>query len=78
MTEEEADRFCEERCTFLDYKDISEYIEDIVTCLVYSSWNYTEQQAREQCEERKLFIERYFKDKVPADDAAADVGYCGG
>ena len=30
MTEEEARRFTEERCTFLDYKDIQEYIEDIV------------------------------------------------
>ena len=30
MTEEEARKFCEERCTFLDYKDVHEYIEDIV------------------------------------------------
>ena len=30
MTEEEARKFCEERCSFLEYKDIQEYIEDIV------------------------------------------------
>ena len=37
LTKEEARKFKEERCTFLDYKDIQEYIEDIVVCLVYST-----------------------------------------
>lgn len=55
---------------FLGYKDISEYIEDIVTILVYSTWYFTEDRAREQCEDRKALIERCFKKKVPADDCA--------
>lgn len=78
LTEEEAERFKEERCTFLDYKDIQEYIEDIVVCLMYSSWHYSEKRAREQCEERMVWVERYYEEKVPADDAAADIGFnCG-
>ena len=78
MTEEEAWRFKEERCTFLEYKDIQEYIEDIVVCLVYSSWHYSEEEARQQCEERMAWVEMFFKRKEPADDAAADIGYCCG
>lgn len=78
MTDEEAEKFCDERCTFLDYKDIQEYIEDIVVCLVYSSWHYSEEGARKQCEERMGWVERFYEQKVPAYDAAADIGYCCG
>lgn len=78
MTEEEARQFQRERSTFLDYKDIQEYIEDIVVCLVYSSWHYTEEQARDQVRDRMVWVERYYEQKEPADDAAADIGYCGG
>ena len=58
MTEEEAWRFKEEGCTFLDYKDIQEYIEDIVVCLVYSSWHYSEERARELCKEGMAWISK--------------------
>ena len=78
LTEEEARQFTEERCTFMDYKNIQEYIEDIVICLIYSSWHYTEDEARRQCGERMVWVERYFEEKMPADDAAADIGYCCG
>ena len=78
MTEEEAEKFREERCTFLEYKDIQEYIEDIVVCLVYSSWHYSEERARQQCEERMAWVEMYYSQKEPADDASADIGYCCG
>lgn len=78
MTREEARRFKEERCTFLDYTDIQEYIEDIVVCLVYSTWHYTEEEARKQCEERMGWVKRFYEQKEPADDAAADIGYCCG
>ena len=78
MTEEEARKFCEERCTFLDYKDIQEYIEDIVVCLVYSSWHYSEERARQQCEERMAWIEEFFEQKEAAYHASADIGYCCG
>lgn len=78
MTRDEAKEFKKERCTFLNYKDIGEYIEDIVTCLVYSTWRFTEEEARERCEERKALIENSFAKKEPADDCAVDVGYsCG-
>ncbi len=78
LTEEEARKFMEDRSEFLDYRNINEYIEDIVVCLVYSSWHYTEERAREQCADRMIFIERSFAEKEPADVCAADVGYnCG-
>ncbi len=78
LTKEEAKRFKKERCTFLDYKNIQEYIEDIVVCLVYSTWHYTEEQAREQVQERMVWVERYYEQKEPANCAAADIGYCCG
>lgn len=78
MTREEAKKFKQDRCTFLDYKDIDEYIEDIITCLVYSTWHYTEEEARKQCEDRMGIIENAFEKKEPADDCSVDVGYCCG
>ena len=78
MTEEEARKFCKERCTFLEYKDIQEYIEDIVVCLVYSSWHYSEERARELCKERMAWIEEFFEQKEAAYHASADIGYCCG
>lgn len=78
MTDDESYAFSKERCKFLNYKDVSEYIDDIVTILVYSTWRYSEDRARKQCEDRIVLIERYFQKKVPADDCAMDVGYsCG-
>ena len=78
LTPEQASQFVEDCCSFKSYSNIEEYIEDIVVCLIYSPWRYTEERAREQVEERKAFVERFYKEKVPADDAAADVGYsCG-
>ena len=78
MTEEEAWRFKEEGCTFLDYKDIQEYIEDIVVCLVYSSWHYSEERARELCKQGMAWIEEFFEQKEAAYHASADIGYCCG
>lgn len=78
LTEEEAQRFTEERCTFLEYSNIQEYIEDIVICLVYSSWHYSEEEAREKCVERMWIIEDGFMNRIPADDCCVDVGYCAG
>lgn len=78
LTKEEEKKFKKDRCRFLNYRDISEYVEDIVVCLVYSSWHYSEEEARQQCEDRMNFIEQYFEEKTPVDDAAADAGYsCG-
>ncbi len=78
MTGEEAWEFKESRCKWFDYGSIEEYIEDIVVCLVYSTWHYTEERARQQCEDRMGLIERSYEKKEPADDCAADVGYCCG
>ena len=78
MTDEEARGFYKERSTFLDYKDIQEYIEDIVICLVYSSWHYSEERARELCEERMIWIEQSYEQKEPAYSAFPDIGYCCG
>ena len=63
---------------FKDYKTLEEYIEDIVTCLIHSSWQYSEERARECREERKIYIEYAFEHKEPPDDCSAEVGYhCG-
>ena len=75
---DEVKAFKDERRKFLDYKNIEEYIEDIVTCLVYSPWHYTETEAREQCDERMALIERAFQQKEPAQSCSVDVGYCCG
>lgn len=78
LSYEEAQKFMDDRCVFLDYKSILEYIEDIVVCLIYSPWHYTEEDARRQCEERMKWIEYYYERKMPADDCAVDIGYnCG-
>ena len=78
MTDEEALKFQEECCVFKDYKSIDEYIEDIVTCLVYSSWHYSEERARQQVEERMAFVKNGYENKMPVDDCYVDVGYnCG-
>ena len=78
LNEEEARTFVEDRCKWKNYKNIDDYIEDIVVCLVYSPWHYSEKRAREQCDERMIFIEQSYEDKMPADDCAAEVGYCCG
>ena len=64
--------------TFKDYKSLEEYIEDLVVCLVYSSWNYTEEQAREIVDEKMEIAREFFEEKVPAEKATAELGYfCG-
>ena len=78
MTNEEAWKFEEDCGTFKDYKSVSEYIEDIVTCLVYSTWHYTEDRARKRAEQEADYIKRCYSEKCPAADCAVDVGYqCG-
>ncbi len=78
MGKEEAKEFCASRCTFLDYSSIEEYVEDIITCLVYSPWHYSEQTARKKCAEGMEFIRRSYGQKIPADDCSVDIGYsCG-
>lgn len=78
LTGKEAEKFMDDRCVFLDYHSIDEYVEDVTACLVYSSWHYTEERARQKCKDRMALIRNCFEKKVPADDCAADVGYsCG-
>ncbi len=78
LTEEQAEKFRKECCSFKDYNSIEEYIEDIVVILVHSTWRYTEERARERVEERMAFIRNSYERKDPADDCAIDVGYsCG-
>lgn len=78
MSESEGQAFRSDRDAWKNYKSIDDYIEDIVVCLVYSSWHYSEKQAREQCEDRRDYIEESFDEKIPANDCAIEVGYCCG
>lgn len=78
MSEDDGRAFKRDRDTWKNYKSIDDYIEDIIVCLVYSSWHYSEEQAREQCEDRRGYIEESFDGKIPANDCAIEVGYCCG
>ena len=78
LTEKEGRKYKEDCEKFKDYKDSEEYKEDVVICLVYSSWHYSEEEARELVNSRSDMIEEEYEAKTPADDCAADVGYfCG-
>ncbi len=47
-------------------------------CALYiPSWHYSEEETRQQCEERMAWVEMFFERKEPADDAA-DIGNCCG
>lgn len=78
MTEDEGWAYTEKCNVWKNYKNIEDYVEDIVVCLIYSSWHYSEKDARNQCEERMNFIKNSFEDEMPANDCAVEVGYdCG-
>lgn len=78
MSAEEAKAFVNDRCKWKNYKSMDDYIEDVVTCLVYSPWHYSEESSRKRCKEAKAFIEQCYEKETPADDCASDVGYCCG
>ncbi len=78
MTQEEAKAFSKDRCAWKNYKSIDAYIEDIVTILVYSTWHYSEIEARKITEDRMALVKNCYEKKIPADDCACDVGYFGG
>lgn len=78
MTEEEERAFRDERKRFKGYKDIQEYIEDVVILLVHSSWHYSEDRARAIVQDRMDYMQEAYDDKEPADSCCAEVGYfCG-
>ncbi len=75
---ENPKEFVKECDSFKDYKDINEYIEDVVACLVYSPWGYSEKRAREIVKDRKKYIKEAFENEEAANDCSAEVGYfCG-
>ena len=61
-----------------NYKSIEEYKEDVVKCLMYSTWRYTEKQANEIVDERAVWLKHYYKSKTPADVCCAEIGFYGG
>ncbi len=78
LTAEEARRFKEGCREFKEYPDIESYKSDIITYLVYSSWRYTEEEAKELVESWMAYVEEAYKRKESAFDCAAEVGYsCG-
>ena len=82
MTETLRERFGPEYVVgcrkFKDYSSIDQYIEDVVICLVYSSWQYTEEQAREIVEEDMKTVREYYEKHIAADSCCAEIGYfCG-
>lgn len=79
MSEQEASRYTEECRSFKHYKSINDYKEDVVTCLVYSPWHYSEERARKIVEdERAEYVKTAYAEKEPAYDCCAEVGFhCG-
>lgn len=78
FSEDEAERFTESCRTFKKYNSIEDYIEDVVACLVYSSWHYTEEQARECIKDRMDYVKEAFLNEEPADACCAEVGFYAG
>ena len=78
LDKNELKAFEKECDVFKAYNSIDEYIEDIVTYLVYSTWYYTEEKARRLVERDAEFVKESYERKDPAADCAVDVGYaCG-
>ena len=63
---------------FKDYSNIDEYAEDVIKCLMCSSWQYTEAQARELVADEIEYVEESFGKKVPAADIYTNIGYVAG
>ena len=78
MTKEDGKRYKNECNEFKDYNSIEEYIQDVVICLMFSSWNYSEERAWDIIKEREDYIKEAYDNKEPANDCCAEVGYhCG-
>ena len=63
---------------FKDYRSIDEYIEDLVLCLMFSTWHYTEEQARQLVADRMDYVKEAFEEREPADSSCSEVGYVAG
>lgn len=63
---------------FKKYRSIEEYKEDILFCLMYGSWKYSEGRAREIMKEEEGYIKEAFSDKESAWSCMAEIGFhCG-
>ena len=78
MEHNEAKVFVKERDEWRDYSTIEEYIEDVTTCLVYSSWRYSEEHAREIIDYKMVWVKYGFEHQIPANDCSAEVGFFAG
>ena len=78
MSEAEARKFTDGCREFKNYKTIEEYTEDVVACLIYSPWHYTEEEARDIVKGYMWYVKKAYEEKELADDCCAEVGYsCG-
>ena len=76
--EEERKAFVKSCQTFKAYNDVKEYEEDVAACLVYSPWRYSEERAKERVKRENRYVQKAFKEKMPADDCSIEIGYsCG-
>lgn len=60
------------------YHTIEEYAEDVVLWLQQSSWQYSEDLARELVKRREAWILECFQERSPIDLCGAETGYCCG
>ena len=78
LTDEEV-KFVRGCYKWKDYKSKEEFADDVVKCLMFSSWQYSESEAKEIVDKiRKDYIEEAYRDKEPAYDTACEAGYFAG
>ena len=70
LTDEEV-KFVRDCFEWKNYRSKEAFVEDVVKCLMFSSWRYSEDDAREIVDKlRKDYIEEAYRDKEPAYDVS--------
>ena len=78
LSKEEGKKFKKECNEWKDYKSLDDYKKDILVCLVFSSWGYSEDGAMKRIASEENYIKEAFDQKEPANLCSAEVGYVAG
>ncbi len=74
----DAEAFLKSCAVFKEYERLEEYEKDIVAYLMCCEWHYSKEHAEEQVRHDNDYVQKAFKNKMPAQDCALDIGYvCG-
>lgn len=61
-----------------DEDTLKKYKDEVVQCLVRSSYNYSYIQAREKVDDDYDFVKESYEKNISACDTAIEIGYCCG